>query len=53
MTKTRKQKGRARKWREANMLSFIENLDIMRCSNHLEREGSEFSNTVRRPESPS
>ena len=35
------------------MLSYIENLDIMLGSNRLEREPSEFSNSVRRPESPS
>ena len=34
------------------MLSDIENLDIMLGSNHLEREESETSNSVHRPESP-
>ena len=53
MPTTRKQMSKARKSREANMLSDIENLDIMLGSNHLEREGSELSNSVRRPETPS
>ena len=53
MPTTRKRRIRARKSREADMLSDIENLDIMLGSNHLEREGSEISNSVRRPESPS
>ena len=53
MPTTRKQKSRARKSREADMPSDIENLDIMLGSNRLEREESEFCNSVRRPESPS
>ena len=53
MPTTRKQKSRARKSREADKLSDIENLDIMLGSNHLETEESELSNSVRRPESPS
>ena len=53
MPTTRKQKSKARKSREADMLSDIENLDLMFGSNHLEREESELSNSVRRPESPS
>ena len=52
MPTTRKQK-KARKSREAEMLSDIENLDIMLGGNHLEREESENSNSGRRPESPS
>ena len=42
MPTTRKQKTRARKSREADMLSDSENLDIMLSSNRLEREESEF-----------
>ena len=34
------------------MLSYIKNMDIMLVSNHFEREESELSNSVRRPESP-
>ena len=48
MPTTRKQK-KARKSREAEMLSNIENLDIMLSGNHLEREESENSNFGRRP----
>ena len=53
MSTTRKQKIKARKSIEADMLSDIENMDIMPGSNHFEREESEFSNSVRRPGSPS
>ena len=53
MPTTRKQKGKARKSREADMFSHIETLDIMLGINHLEREESDISNSVRRPESPS
>ena len=53
MPTTRKQKNKARKSREADMLSDIENPDIWLGSNRLEREEREFSNSVRRPESPS
>ena len=53
MPTTRKQKSKARKSREADMLSDIENLDILLGSNQLKREESDFSNPVRRPESPS
>ena len=52
MPTIRKQKYRARKSREADMLSDIEILDIMLGSSHLEREESELSNSVRVPESP-
>ena len=52
MPTTKKQKSRARK-RETDMLSDIKNLDILLGSNRLEREESEFSNSVRRTESPS
>ena len=53
MPTTMKQKSKAIKSREADMLSKIENLDIMLGSNHLERAESELSYSVRRPESPS
>ena len=53
MPSTRKQKKKAGKSREAYMLSDIENLEILLRSNRLEREENEFSNSVRRPESPS
>ena len=53
MPTTRKQQKEARKSGEADMLSDIESLNIMLCSNCLKREESEFSNSVRRPESPS
>ena len=53
MPTTRKQRSKSRKSREAEMLSDVENLVIMFCSNHLEREESELSNSVRRPECPS
>ena len=52
MPTTRKQK-KGRKSSEAEMLSDIENLDIMLGGNHLEGEKSEKSNFGRRPESPS
>ena len=52
MPTTRKQK-KARKSREVDMLSDIENLHVMLGDNHLEREESEISNHGRRPESPS
>ena len=39
--------------READMLSDIENLDVMLGGNHLERDESDISNYGRRPESPS
>ena len=53
MPTTRKQKSKPRKSREADMLSELECLDIMLGSNRLEREVTEFGNSVRRPESPS
>ena len=49
---TRKQK-KARKSREVNMLSYIENVDLMSGGNHSEREESEVSKYGRRPENPS
>ena len=52
MHTTRKEK-KATKSREQDMLSDIENLDIMLRENSLKREGSESSNLGRRPESPS
>ena len=51
MPTNRKQK-KARKSRGAEMLSDIENLDIMLGGNHIEREGSESRNSLRRPDSP-
>ena len=52
MPTKRKQKNRARKSREADMSSDIENLDIMLDSNHFERGERRFSNSARRSESP-
>ena len=52
MLTTRKQKRKARKSREADMLPDIENNHIMLGTNHFEREESDFSNFVRKPESP-
>ena len=50
---TRKQKSKVRKSREADILSDIENMDILLGFNHFEREEGELiSNSVRRPESP-
>ena len=51
MPTTKKQK-KARKCRGAEMLSDIANLDFIVGGNHLEREGSEFSDSIRRPDSP-
>ena len=34
------------------MLSDIENLDMMLGGNHLEKEGSELNDSIRRPCSP-
>ena len=53
MPTTRKQVSKARKSIETDMLSDIENLDIMLGSIRLEREDNEFSYFVRIPESPS
>ena len=50
MPATRKQK-RARKSRELEMLSDIENLDIMLGERHSEREESVNTNSARKPES--
>ena len=52
MPTTSKQK-KARKSREAEMLSDIEIPDITVKGNHSEREESENSNSIRRPDSPS
>ena len=52
MSTTRKQK-KARNPREAEMLSDIENLDVMLGGNLLKREESEIRIYGRRPESPS
>ena len=51
MTTTRKQR-KARKSRGAEMVSDIENLDIMLGGNHLEREESKYDNSSRRSKSP-
>ena len=51
MPTTRKQK-KPRKSTGAEMLSDIENLDIILGGNHLDRQGSEFSDSIRRPDSP-
>ena len=53
MSTTRKQKNKARKSRDADMLSDIDNMDVMLRSNHFEQEESELSNSVRSPERPS
>ena len=53
MHTTRNKKSRARKLTEADMMSDVENLVIMLGSNLFERDESEFSNSTRRPESPS
>ena len=52
MPTTRKQK-KARKSREVNMLSDIDNLDVMLGGNHSGRDESDISNHGRRPENPS
>ena len=52
MPSTRKQK-KARKSRVVDMLSYIENLNVMLGGNQLERDESETSNYGRRPQSPS
>ena len=44
MPTARKQNNKARKSREADMLSDIESMDIMLGSNHLESEESEIRN---------
>ena len=50
MPTTRKQK-KTRKSRGLEMLSDIENLDILLGGDHFEREESEDRNLARRPES--
>ena len=52
MPTTKKQK-KAKKSRELDLLSDIGNMDIKLGGNHFERDESEFSNSVRRSESPS
>ena len=52
MPATLKQKSRARKSREAKMLSEFGNRDIMLDSNHFEREDSEFRNSASRLKIP-
>ena len=51
MPTTRKQKKKDRKSRGLELLSDIENLDIMLEDRHSEREESVDSNRARRPES--
>ena len=53
MPTTRKQKKARRKSREVDLLSDIENLDVMFGGNHFERDESEISNQGRSPGSPS
>ena len=48
---TRKQKSKARKSKDAEMLSDLENIDIMLGSNHFERDDSDIGKSARRPES--
>ena len=52
MPTTRKH-GKARKSRGLEIFSDVENLDIMLCGDHFEREENEDSNLARRPESVS
>ena len=52
MPATLKQESRARKSREAKMLSELKNRDIMLDSNHFERKDSEFRNSAIRPKIP-
>ena len=52
MPTTRKQKKASKSWK-VDILSDIENLDVLLGGNHLERNESEVSNYGRRPESPS
>ena len=51
MPVTRKEKSKARRSREAEMISDLENMDVMIGSGHSGREDIEFGNSVRRPES--
>ena len=53
MPTTKEETKKTRKSRGVEMLSDIQDLDIMLGENTPEREESEFSNSVRRPESPS
>ena len=53
MPVTRKQKNKTRRSREADMISDLENMDVMRGSSHYEREDREFGNSLRKLESPS
>ena len=49
----RKQKSKARRSRKADMISDLENMDVMIRSGHFEREDREVGNSVKKPESPS
>ena len=53
MPVTIKQKSKTRKSREADMISDLENMDVLIENSHYERADSEFGNSIRRPESPS
>ena len=53
MPVTRKQKSNARRSREADMISNLENINLMIRSGLSERENRDFGNSVMRPESPS
>ena len=53
MPVTREQMNKDRRSRVADMISDLENKDVMIWSGHFEIEISEFGNSVRRPESPS
>ena len=52
MPVTRKRKNKTRRSSEADMISDLENMDVMIGSNHYESEDSEIGNSVRRPENP-
>ena len=53
MPVTRKQKNKASVSREADSILDLKNMDVLIGYSHFEREGSEFGNSVGRPESPS
>ena len=52
MPVTRKQKRKARRSREADMIPDLESMDVMIGSCHYEGEDSEFGNSVRKSDSP-
>ena len=51
MLVTTKQKSKARSSREADMISDLQNMDVMIGQGHCETEDSESGYSVRRPES--